>query len=57
LLILKIKKMAKAKAKAKDATIDETIVVVVAEEVTPVLLNVAVPEKEAPGNASRAFRG
>jgi hypothetical protein len=50
--------MAKAKAKAKDVTIDETIVdiVVVAEEVTPVSLNVAVPEKEAPGNASRAFR-
>jgi len=43
--------MAKAKAKATEAT-EKTV----AEEVTPVLLNVTVPEKEAPGNASRAFR-
>jgi hypothetical protein len=50
-----------AKAKAIEAYIDETVVdtavdtVVATEEVTPPLLNEAVPEKEAPGHHSRDF--
>jgi hypothetical protein len=46
-----------AKAQATDTTPEEVVVdtPVTVEEVAPVLLNEAVPEKEAPGHGSRDF--